>query len=403
LFTTFISNLFYIFAKNIYFTMENFVYYNPTKLFFGQDVVGKLAKNIPPQIQKVLLLFGQGSIKSNGIYDDITSQLKLAGVEWIEYSGIRPNPIIEHVREAVDIVKKHELQAIIAVGGGSVIDSAKAIAAAAPHNNDPWDLFTGKLKPTTALPIIAVLTLAATGSEMNSFAVVQNNAEQLKGSFGSQHVYPMLSFLDPAYTMSVPYNYTAWGIGDVVAHAMEAFFGGGDCPMSDRVIASIIKEVGIAGPALLQNLNSYDLRARIMYAATLALNNLTTYGKVSGDWGVHSIGHELSLTYDVPHGATLTVVYPAWLKLQSERISQRISRFGVLVFDTGVNKDVIRKVEQLFKTISCPVRLQDLHIQNFDSEMFIQQLVRNNAEGYEHKLDETDYRRLLSNMTMSVE
>jgi len=403
LITHFNSNLFYIFAKNIYFTMENFVYYNPTKLFFGQEVIGKLAKNFPGHIRKVLLLYGQGSIKTNGIYDEVTSQLKHAGVEWIEYSGIRPNPVIEHIREAVDIVKKNDLQAVIAVGGGSVIDSAKAIAAAAPYNNDPWDLFTGKLKPTTALPIIAVLTLAATGSEMNSFAVVQNNKEQLKGSFGSQHVYPLMSFLDPTYTMSVPYDYTAWGIGDVCAHAMEAFFGGGDCPMSDRIIASIIKEAGIAGPALLQNLNNYDLRARIMYAATLALNNLTSYGKISGDWGVHGIGHELSLAYDIPHGATLTVVYPAWLRLHSDRIPQRISRFGVLVFDTGVHRDVIRKIEQLFKNVSCPVRLQDLNIQNFDSEMFIQQLIRNNVEGYEHKLDEADYAQLLSYMTMPHE
>jgi alcohol dehydrogenase YqhD (iron-dependent ADH family) len=382
--------------------MENFVIFNPTKVFFGQNAVGKLSKNFPGNIKKVLLLYGGGSIMQNGIYKDVTEQMKLAGLEWVEFSGIRPNPVIEHVREAVDIVKKHQLQGIIAVGGGSVIDSAKAIAASAPFDIDPWDLFTDKFKPTDALPIFAVLTLAATGSEMNCFAVVQNNQEGIKGSFGSQHVYPVMSFLDPFYTFSVPKNYTAFGITDLCAHAMEAFFGDGDSPLSDRIIAAIIREASITGPALLQDLQNYELRARIMYAATLALNNLTAYGKVSGDWGVHGIGHELSLTYDIPHGASLSVVYPAWLKLQSERIPNKLSRFGVLLFDTGVHKDVIRKTELLFETFECPVRLHQLEIPDFNETHFVSQLIKNKVTGYCHELSEGDYNRLLEFMKQPV-
>lgn len=380
--------------------MENFVIYNPTKVFFGRNAIEKLPKNFPTTIQRILLLYGKGSIKQNGIYEDVTRQLRIAGLEWVEYSGIKANPVIEHVREATEVVRKNNLQAIVAVGGGSVIDSAKAIAAASPLNIDPWKLFTGECKPTSSLPVIAVLTLAATGSEMNSFAVVQNHEEGLKGSFASPFAYPLLSFLDPTYTFSVPKNQTGYGITDLCAHAMEAFFGGGDASLSDRFVASIIQEATIAGPALLNDLHNYDLRARIMYAATMALNNLTAYGRISGDWGVHGIGHELSLAFDVPHGATLSVVYPAWLRLMSERIPQRISRFGVLLFGTGVHRDIIRKTEQMFELFQSPIRLHQLNLSNFSSNQLISQLEKNKVSGYEHKLQIDDYQKLIEFMNL---
>ncbi len=382
--------------------MENFVIYNPTKVFFGKNSIEKLSKNFPSDIRKVLLLYGQGSVKQNGIYDDVVGQLRLAGVEWIEFSGIKPNPVIEHVRAAIQVVKENNIQAVVAVGGGSVIDTAKAIAAASPVNtDDPWKLFTGEFKPSTALPVFAVLTLAATGSEMNSFAVVQNREAGLKGSFGSPLVYPAMSFLDPSYTLSVSKEQTGYGITDLCAHSMEAFFGGGDAPLSDRFVASIIQEAIIAGPALMSDLNNYDLRARIMYAATMALNNLTAHGRKSGDWAVHGIGHELSLLYDIPHGATLSVVYPAWLRLMSDRIPTRISRFGVLVFGTGVHRDVIRKTEQMFESFGSPTRLQQLGIETFNSQLFLSQLEKNNVSGYEQELTPEDYPVLLNYMQMS--
>jgi len=383
--------------------MENFVIYNPTKLFFGKDVIEKFSGNFPKHIRRVLLLFGQGSIKANGIYDAVTGQMHNAGLEWFEYHGIQSNPLIEHVREAVDIVKKNDLQAIVAVGGGSVIDSAKAIAASAPFDVDSWSLFTGTFKPSSALPIFAVLTLSATGTEMNSFAVVQNQEAGLKGSFASPFVYPMMSFLDPTYTFSVPRNYTGFGLTDLCAHAMEAFFGNGDSPLSDRFVASIIHEANVVGHALLGDLHNYNLRARMMYAATMALNNLTTYGKVSGDWGVHGIGHELSLLYDVPHGASLSVVYPAWLRLMSVRIPLRISRWGVLVFGTGVHRDVIRKTEQMFQQFESPVRLQELQISQWNPQLFIKQLDKNKVSGYANELRHEDYEKLIEYMNLPLE
>lgn len=378
--------------------MENTVIYNPTKVFFGRDVITKLPKNFPKDIKKVLLLYGKNSIKNNGVYNDVVEQLKLADLEWVEYSGIKSNPIIEDVYKAVNVVKENKLQAIIAVGGGSVIDTAKTIAAASLYENDAWDLFTGKLKPERALPVITVLTLAATGSEMNCFAVVQNGKDGIKSSFTSSYVYPLMSFLDPLYTLGVSKEYTAYGLADLCAHAMEAFFGEGDSPLSDRFVASIIKEAITIGPALLMDLNSYDLRARMMYSSTMALNNLTAYGRVSGDWGVHAIGHELSLLYDIPHGASLSVVYPAWLKLQQDKISQRISRFGVLVFDTGVVKDIIKRVEDMFALFESPVTLRQLKIEDFNDEHFLCQLEKNKVSGYAHKLDVEDYRILLNLM-----
>jgi alcohol dehydrogenase YqhD (iron-dependent ADH family) len=378
--------------------MENTIIYNPTKVFFGKNVIAKFSRNFPKDIKRVLLLYGKGSIKNNGIYNEVVEQLKLAGLEWVEYSGVKSNPIIEDVYEAVNVVKKNKLQAVVAVGGGSVIDTAKTIAVASLYDNDAWDLFTGKLKPTKALPIITVLTLSATGSEMNCFAVIQNQKEELKASFTSSYVYPLMSFLDPTYTFSVSKEYTAYGLADLCAHATEAFFGEGDSPLSDRFVASIIKEAITIGPALLMDLNSYDLRARMMYASTMALNNLTTYGRVSGDWGVHAVGHELSLLYDIPHGASLSVVYPAWLKLQTDRIKDRISRFGILVFDTGVVKDVIKRVEDMFVLFECPINLNQLKIPNFNDDKFIFNLEKNNVSGYAHKLEFEDYFVLLNYM-----
>ncbi len=382
--------------------MENFIIYNPTKVIFGKGAIEKLPCYFPSGIKKVLLMYGQGSILKNGIYEQVTGQLNIAGTEWIDFPGIKPNPVIEHVREAIQIAKKNNVQGIVAIGGGSVIDSAKAVAAAIRYDGDPWNLFTGKFKPDSALPLYAVLTLAATGTEMNSFAVVQNEQEGLKGSFASPYVYPQLSFLDPGYTISVPADQTGYGVTDLCAHAMEAFFGNGDSPLSDRFIASIISEAQIAGTALLKDLQNYDLRARIMYAATMALNNLTTYGKVSGDWGVHGIGHELSLAYDIPHGATLSVVYPAWFRLMSDRIPLRISRFGVLVFGTGVIRDVIRKTEQMFTEFDCPVRLQQLNIEHIDEQTLIKNMIKNKVSGYAQELLLEDYQKLIEFMKLPV-
>jgi len=375
--------------------MENFVYHNPTRLHFGRDVIRNLGRSAKGLGSKALLVYGKGSIKSNGIYDQVTEQLKQSGISWVEYEGIRPNPIIEDVEAAASLGRNDNVDMIIAVGGGSVIDSAKFISITVPQAGPAWDLVKGIIKPGTNIPLIAVLTLAATGTEMNKFAVVQNNATKEKLGFGNNLIYPRYSFLDPQYTISVPKNYTSFGITDLIAHCLEAYFGKGDASLSDKFVYAVIKEAMEYGPALLNDLGNYDLRARIMYAATNALNNLLLYGRESGDWGVHSIGHVFSVLYDVPHGASLSIAYPAWLKLQQDRIPGRIAELGKNIFNTSNANDTIAELESFFEAIGSPVRLGTTGISSTQKNNIIQNMIDKEVEGSHHKLSHQDYDTLI--------
>ncbi|MBE9492505.1 MAG: iron-containing alcohol dehydrogenase [Bacteroidetes bacterium] len=375
--------------------MENFTLYNPTKLFFGKDVAEKLGKTVRTLGKKALFVYGEGSIKKTGIYDQVIKQLNSAGIDFVEYPGIRPNPIIEDVDAAAELGRKENIDFIIAVGGGSVIDSAKFISIAIPYGGPVWDLVTDKVKPKGNIPIVAVLTLAATGTEMNRFAVVQNNITREKLGYGNPLLYPRYSFLDPQYTITVPKNYTAYGIADLIAHCFEAFFGKGEASLSDRFVYAIIKEAMEYGPALLNDLRDLELRSRIMYAATSALNNLTLYGRVSGDWGTHSIGHVLSVLYNVPHGASLSIVYPAWLKLQRNRIPERIAELGQNLFNVTRVDETIAETEAFFTVIGCPSRLSDIGISPNQKQTIFRTMVDNEVNGNNHKLSHDDYRMLI--------
>ncbi len=381
--------------------MENFVMYNPVKLHFGDGVTDKAGKIAAGYGQRVLLVTGKGSAKSSGAYDQVVARLSNAGLEVFEYSGIKSNPIIEDVEKALKLSREKQVDMVVALGGGSVIDSGKTIALSYYHDGAAWDIVTGKHKPDKALPVIAVLTLAATGTEMNPVAVVQSNCEQKKIGFGNKLMYPRHSFLDPSFTMSVPKTYTAYGVVDLIAHSLEAWFGEGDASLSDRFIVAIIKEAMKYGPMLLNDLENYDLRARIMYAATSALNGLTAYGKKSGDWGVHGIGHCLSVVYDMPHGATLSVAYPAWMKLHKNRIPERIRELGAALFEVGSIDDTIYKLEYLFKSLDCPVTLTETGIdisKPESKEKLKNVMVKNKVDGLAHKLAPQDYDQLLNLM-----
>ncbi|MCD4674648.1 MAG: iron-containing alcohol dehydrogenase, partial [Desulfobacula sp.] len=222
--------------------MENFKIDNPTIVHFGKDVVNELGKTISQYGKKVLLVYGKGSIKSNGIYDAVMDQIRNIGAEVIEYSGIRPNPLLEDVDKAAEIGRKFKPDVILAVGGGSVIDSAKIISITIPIDHSGWLFYTGQAKSVGAIPVVAILTLAATGTEMNQFAVIQNPATKEKLGYRDRHIFPKHSFLDPNYTISVPKDYTAYGIADLIAHALENFFGEGEATLSDRFVYSIINE-----------------------------------------------------------------------------------------------------------------------------------------------------------------
>jgi len=378
--------------------MENFIWNIPTQMHFGTDVCLKIRTILPTFGHKVMLLRGGESTVKNGIRAKMIAEIESARMSWIEFSGIKANPEVEEGREATRLGRDFRPDVILAVGGGSVIDTAKAVAAAIPVDNDVWGLYTGKLKPKEAVPIVAVLTLAATGTEMNPFSVMQNHAEGVKTSFMSRLVAPKHSFLDPAFTVSVPRSYTAYGISDLVAHCMEAWFGEGDASLADRFTAAIIHEAIEYGPRLLKEVDNVDMRARIMYAATCALNELTMFGRKSGDWGVHGLGHVFSLLYAVPHGATLSAVYPAWMKLIAERDPERIIAFGKAIFGTNSVAATIEHTIKMFRSFLSPTSLAELKMEDYDEDSVLGTMISNKVSGYHYELDESDYRKILAYM-----
>ncbi len=381
--------------------MANFTLYNPVKLHFGKGALDKLGKEAGAYGKKALLVLGKGSVKTNGSYHEAVAKLKEANVEVFEYSGIKSNPIIEDIEQAAELGRKKKVNMVIGLGGGSVIDSAKIIALAISNPESPWEIVTGKVRPKSALPVICILTLAATGTEMNPYAVVQNTKIKKKVGYGHKLMYPKISFLDPTFTLSVPKDYTAYGIADLIAHSLEAYFGKGEASLSDRFTISIIKEAIKLGPELVENLSNYELREKIMYAATCALNGITFVGKESPDWGVHDIGHTLSVMYDIPHGASLSIAYPAWLKLQSTRIPEKIIELGYSVFSTSKVEDTIYKLEYFFKMIGCPTKLSQagMILDEKMKEQLFKVMLKNKVNGVAHILSEDDYRLLINEMS----
>lgn len=378
--------------------MYNFIAFNPVKLHFGKNVVKELGTGAAAIGKKALLVYGSGSVLRNGSYNDTLNQLKTHGVDITEFNGIKPNPRVEDVMEAARVGREAEVDMVVAVGGGSVIDSAKIIAICIADNCDAWEVMTGKHQPSGAKPLIAVLTLAATGTEMNAVAVLQNGATMEKIGYRNELIYPVHSFLDPSYTQSVPANYTAFGVVDLVAHSLEAWFGRGEATLSDRFVVSIIKEALEFGPALMEDTGNYELRANIMWAATNALNNMTMYGRASGDWGVHALGHVLSFLYDTPHGATLSIIYPAWMRLLKERAGDRIIQLGRELFGVSTVDETIDSFETYFKSLGSPVRCQEAGINESEKEAILVLMNRNLAEGTNFKLSDEDREKLLGYM-----
>jgi hypothetical protein len=375
--------------------MENFISHNPTSLHFGKGVIETIGRTVKPLGSKVLLVYGKGSVKRSGLYDRIITQLNQAGATIFEYDGIQPNPLVEDVDKAAAVGRENNVDYILAVGGGSVIDSAKIISITIPVTHSAWKFYEYKAKPVKAVPLIAVLTLAATGTEMNPFAVLQNPETGRKDGYGSPLCFPVHSFLDPEVTYTVPADYTAYGIADLMAHCFENFFSVSECSLSDRFIAAIIADAMEWGPKLMDNLNGYEERAAIMYDATMALNTMTGNGKGGGDWGVHGMGHILSLLHGVPHGASLSIIFPAWMKHLNVKAEKQISRLGSLLFGNGDVDATILRFEEFFARIGSPVRLSQVGIGEEKFEEIIQLMIRNKVEGRSYKLAEDDYRKIM--------
>jgi len=342
--------------------MENFIAYNPTKVHFGKGVSNELGNVAKTFGKNVLFIYGKGSAVKYGYYDKILTQLKSAGLNVFEFSGVKPNPVTDDADAAIKIGIDNQVDMVVALGGGSVIDTAKVVAAAIPVKVSSWSVMTYKVQITMSLPVISVLTLAATGTEMNAFAVLQNHQTNEKIGWGTAFSFPIHSFLDPEFTYSVPKHYTTYGISDLIAHVLENFFGLGEASLSDRISAAVIIDAMHYAPLVLAEPNSYDYRANILWLSTVALNGTTAHGRKHGDWGVHAVGHTLSMMFDTPHGASLSVVYPAWLRLNKVSIAPRIERLSKLVFGQGDADFFISELEKFFVSIGSPVRMSELGI-----------------------------------------
>jgi alcohol dehydrogenase YqhD (iron-dependent ADH family) len=379
--------------------MENFIIYNPVKLHFGRDVVENLGETVKLFGTKVLLIYGGGSVKKNGSYDDVMGQLKSADCEVFEYYGIKPNPVLDDVQKAIQLGIEQNVELIIALGGGSVIDSAKVVSVCITENLNPWEVMKGKVIPKKEIPLLCILTLAATGTEMNAAAVVQNPETNEKIGFVHPLMYPKHSFLNPVYTFSVSPEYTAYGIVDLIAHSFEAFFAKGDSSLADRFVQSIVLEAMRYANLVLQEPENYDYRANVLLQSTCALNGITAYGRVaSGDWGVHNIGHVLSMLYDVPHGASLSIAYPAWLQLQKDRIPERVLKLAKLIFNVSSIDDFLLKLKSFFKSIKAPVLLSEIGISKEKKSEILELLIKNKASGYNHRLTDADFEKIVDFM-----
>jgi alcohol dehydrogenase YqhD (iron-dependent ADH family) len=355
--------------------MHDFVFHNPTRVLFGRGSISSTGPETAVFGKNVLLAYGQGSIKKNGIYDQVLDSLKKEELNITEFNNIRPNPTLSHVRKGVELARKNNIDVIVAVGGGSVIDSAKAIAAGAHVDHDVWQFFRGRKSIRKALPVITVLTLAASGSEMNSGMVLTNEEKKQKFGFANRYLYPKVSILDPTATFSVPKNQTAYGAVDCIAHVLEFYCTTHQpyTPVQDRIMEGLILTAMESCEQLLVEPENYQARATFMWNATLALNGFTGAGLGKVGFPMHLIEHTLSaFNKDIAHGAGLAVVIPSWLKWQAAQAPERIAQLARRVFHIDKENDFhtalagIERLQQWFESIDCPVTLADLNISEAD-------------------------------------
>jgi NADP-dependent alcohol dehydrogenase len=348
--------------------MNNFVYKNPVKIIFGKGSVSKVAEEIP-RSSKVLLLYGGGSIKRNGIYDEVKKTLK--DIDLIEFGGIEPNPHYETCMEAIQLVKKENISFLLSVGGGSVLDATKFIAAGALYpGEDPWDFmkYRYEIIPQAALPIGAVLTLPATGSEMNGNTVISRVSTMEKKAFTSSLVMPQFSILDPEFVFSLPDRQVSNGIADAFIHVIEQYLTYPvNAPLQDRFAEGILLTLIEEGPKVLADRNNYDAAANFMWCATLALNGLIAAG-VPEDWATHMIGHELTAFHGIDHARTLAIVLPGIMNLKRNTKKEKILQYGERVWgitsgDENQRIDkTIEKTVDFFKSIGIPCTLTEYDV-----------------------------------------
>ncbi|PRZ00104.1 iron-containing alcohol dehydrogenase [Marinilabilia salmonicolor] len=350
--------------------MQNFNYHVPTKILFGKDKVADTAKEIKAHGSRVLLTYGGGSVKRIGLYDQVVKQLKENDLFFVELPGIQPNPRVTSVRDGVKLCRENNIDFILAIGGGSVIDASKAIAAAVNYEGDAWDFPMQKARVENPLPLGTVLTLAATGSEMNGNAVITNEETQEKRGMGSPLLVPKFSVLDPTYTFSVNQYHTAAGTVDIMSHIFENYFAPGEGTfVQDTIAESILKTCIKYGPIALEEPENYEARANLLWAGSLALNGLTLTGKKTGDWATHGIEHEVSAIYDLTHGAGLAIIHPVWMQyVLNEETAPKFAQMARNVWkveepdDRKAAEKGINAVRAFFNSLGMPATLSEAQI-----------------------------------------
>ena len=402
------KDMFYLKFKEV--TMENFAYYTPTKVVFGKDEeknVGKLAKDFGAK--KVLIHYGGGSAVRSGLIDRIKTSLSEENIAFVELGGVKPNPRLSLIYEGIKLAKENGVDFILAVGGGSVIDSAKGIGygIANPDIEDVWDLYIGKKKTQKCAPIGVVLTIAAAGSEMSGGSVVTKEDEQLKRSYGCDNARPKFAIMNPELTYTLPKYQIACGVVDIMMHTMERYFSPvGNLELTDKIAEGLLRTMIKYGKLSLENPHNYEARAEIMWASSLAHNGLTGCGGI-GDWSTHQLEHDLGGVYDIAHGAGLAAVWGSWARYVYKENPERFAKFAENVFGIekiGTDEDVaikgIEAMENFYKDIEMPISISEtgINLSDEDVEMLAEKCSNNGTRyiGSFKKLFKEDMAKIYS-------
>jgi alcohol dehydrogenase len=384
--------------------LENFIFQNTTKIIFGKGTENSAGAEIKKYSNKVLLHYGGQSIKKYGLYERVTKSLSDAGIDFVELPGVQPNPVLSMVKEGIALCRKNNIDFILAVGGGSVIDSAKAIAIGIPYDKgDVWDFFMGKAKAETAVSLGVILTITAAGSESSVVSVILDEKTQMKKGYHNSLMLPKFAILNPELTYTLSAYQTACGSADAMSHVFERYFTQSkNTDLIDRLCEGALKTLIENTLKALACPENYDVRAELMWASTLAHNGLLGTGRVE-DWGCHKIGHELGAVYGVTHGASLAVVFPAWMKYVYKQNIDRFKQFAFRVWGVdpffGSDEDIalegIKKLEDFFREIGLPITLKELNIGDDKFEEMAQKELQWGPVGNFMKLQKEDFINIL--------
>jgi len=354
--------------------MQNFVFENPTKIVFGRGQIKKIGCEAAKFGKKVFMVYGQGSVKRSGVYDQVVASLKAADIEIIEFPGVKSNPVLSHALKGIDIARKESIDVVLAVGGGSVIDTAKTIAVGAKTDDDVWDYFMRTKTIQDALPVLTVVTISASASEMNPAAVITKEEEAKKFSIRSPFIQPKTSILDPTALFTLSPAYSAYSAVDAITHMLEGYFNNREphSPLQDRLVEGLIKTIMESAEAILKEPADYNARANMMWAATLAFNGLTTAGMGMISLPAHMIEHSLSAIYDIAHGAGLSIVLPGWMFYAVEKDPVKFARLGRKIFGIEDDNNLragmegINRLKEWFSSTGSPVSLGEANIPEED-------------------------------------